>query len=63
MPTPLNASAQTIVQLRSTNGDIESQVETLCATQARNEDVIAALEPLAEWGPDPEPEEDEEEES
>ena len=49
MLKPTNSAAEQIVALRSINGDIDSQIASLEATQARNLETIAAFEEIATW--------------
>ncbi len=59
MQIPANAAAETVARLRSVNNDIETQVSELRGAQERNEETIAALEPVAEWSEIPDPIEEE----
>jgi hypothetical protein len=52
MATPNNAAAETIVQLQSQAGDIQSQIDGLSAQLSRNQATIDALGPVAEWTDD-----------
>jgi hypothetical protein len=49
MLKPTNSAAEQIVALRSINGDIDTQIASLEATQARNLETIAAFEEIATW--------------
>ena len=46
---PTNSAAEQIVALRSINGDIDTQITSLQATQARNLETIAAFDEIATW--------------
>lgn len=49
MLKPTNSAAEQIVALRSVNGDIDTQIASLQATQARNLETITAFEEIATW--------------
>lgn len=49
MLKPTNSAAEQIVALRSINGDIDTQIASLQAAQARNLETIAAFEEIATW--------------
>lgn len=49
MLKPTNSSAEQIVALRSINGDIDIQIATLQATQAKNIETINAFQEIATW--------------
>lgn len=49
MLKPTNSAAEQIVALRSVNGDIDTQIASLQAAQARNLETIAAFEEIATW--------------
>lgn len=53
MPVPLNAIAETIAKLQQENHVVSVGIAHQQEIVAKNEATIAALEPLAEWGPDP----------
>lgn len=46
---PTNSAAEQIVALRSINEDIDTQIASLRATQARNLETIAAFDEIATW--------------
>lgn len=49
MLKPTNSAAEQIVALRSINGDIDTQIASLQASQARNLETIAAFDEIATW--------------
>lgn len=49
MLKPTNSAAEQIVALRSVNGDIDTQIASLQAAQARNLETITAFEQIATW--------------
>jgi hypothetical protein len=49
MLKPTNSAAEQIVSLRSVNGDIDTQIASLQAAQARNLETITAFEEIATW--------------
>lgn len=49
MLKPTNSAAEQIVALRSINGDIDTQITSLQAAQARNLETITAFEQIATW--------------
>lgn len=49
MLKPTNSAAEQIVALRSINGDIDTQIASLQATQQRNLETITAFEEIATW--------------
>lgn len=49
MLQPTNSAAEQIVSLRSINGDIDTQIATLQASQQKNLDTITAFEEIATW--------------
>jgi hypothetical protein len=49
MLKPTNSAAEQIVALRSINGDIDTQIASLQATQGRNLETITAFEEIATW--------------
>lgn len=46
---PTNAIAMEIARLRSINGDIDTQIETMELRKSQNSEAIAELEPHATW--------------
>ena len=49
MLKPTNSAAEQIVALRSINGDIDTQIASLQASQQRNLETITAFEEIATW--------------
>lgn len=49
MLKPTNSAAEQIVALRSINGDIDTQIASLQASQARNLETVTAFEEIATW--------------
>ena len=49
MLNPTNSAAEQIVALRSINGDIDTQIASLQAAQARNLETVTAFEEIATW--------------
>ena len=49
MLKPTNSAAEQIVALRSINGDIDTQIASLQASQQRNLETIAAFDEIATW--------------
>jgi hypothetical protein len=55
MLIPANAPAEEIRRRRDINEDIAKQIEQLQTSVAKNQEIIDALEPIAEWTELPDP--------